>query len=94
MNKINSEPVFKINNFFKNQKSPFVILICGVNGIGKTTLAFNLSSILNIKQRIGLGVIVKTLIANSTRNNYPKMIKMDNVFSITTKELLKHEVII
>lgn len=94
MNKINNKLVTKVKSFIHENKTPIVILICGVNSIGKTTLAFNLSSKLEIKQRIGLGVIMKTLIANSSKREYKKRCKMDNVFSISTKELVEHESLI
>ena len=40
---------------------PVIIAISGTHGVGKTTLAYNLSNRLNIRQRAGLGVIISTL---------------------------------
>lgn len=46
-----------------NEKTnlPLIILIGGVFGVGKTSLSYNLSQALDIKQRASLGVITKTL---------------------------------
>lgn len=56
----NSSKVIK-DYLNKDNRRPVIILIAGMHGVGKTTLAFYLSRYLNIKQRIGLGTIVKTL---------------------------------
>lgn len=42
-------------------KLPVIILLGGVFGVGKTTLSYNLSRSLGIKQRTSVGVISKTL---------------------------------
>ncbi|MCL4382757.1 MAG: hypothetical protein M1575_01300 [Patescibacteria group bacterium] len=42
-------------------KFPIIILLGGVFGVGKTTLSYNLSRLLGIKQRTSVGVISKTL---------------------------------
>ncbi len=41
---------------------PLIVLVSGVHGIGKTTLSHEISRRLGIRQRVGLGAIVKTLI--------------------------------
>ena len=66
--------------------------IPGVNGIGKTTTAFALSNILVIKQRVGLGTIVKTLIAMTPKKN--KYLEMDNNFSCVNDKKLKQQALI
>ncbi|MEW5826201.1 MAG: hypothetical protein AB1778_05160 [Candidatus Bipolaricaulota bacterium] len=40
---------------------PLILLVSGVHGIGKTTLCHELSRCLCIRQRVGLGAIVRTL---------------------------------
>jgi len=45
----------------ENQYKPKTILTGGVFGVGKTTLSYNLSCRLGIKQRTSVGVITKTL---------------------------------
>lgn len=79
MLKINYKLADKIKRHIKNREYPLVILISGVNGVGKTTIAFHLSNILGIKQRVGLGVVVKTLITMRPKNK--DFVKMDNYFS-------------
>jgi len=44
-----------------NKKLPLIIAISGTHGVGKTTLAHALAIKLDIKQRIGLGVVLKTM---------------------------------
>jgi 2-phosphoglycerate kinase len=79
MEKINYNLANKIKKHIKNGERPLIIVISGINGVGKTTLAFHLSNILDIKQRIGLGAIVKTLIAMEPKNK--DFFKMNNYFS-------------
>ena len=73
----------------KKIDKPIIILISGVNGVGKTSLSFNLSNALEIKQRVGLGTIVKTLIAISSEKNKKNYLNMDNKFSCTNEKDLK-----
>lgn len=40
---------------------PLFVLVSGVNGVGKTTLSYELTWRLGIRQHVGLGTIVKTL---------------------------------
>lgn len=79
MEKINYQLADKIKKNIRSDNKPLIIGISGVNGVGKTTIAFHLSNILEIKQRIGLGTIVKTIIALHPTNN--DFLKMDNDFS-------------
>ena len=89
MGKINNRLALKIQRYFRKNKKPLIILISGVNGIGKTTTAFALSNILRIKQRVGLGTIVKTLITmNPNKNEYQEM---DNNFSCANDKKLKQQ---
>ena len=57
-----------------------IIVISGVNGVGKTTLGFHLSQKLGIKQRVSLGTIVKTLLAFSDEIKQLELEKFDNHF--------------
>lgn len=50
-----------IQRLRKSGKGSIGILIGGIFGVGKTTLAYNLSNVLGIKQRASLGIITKTL---------------------------------
>lgn len=93
MEKINNNLANKIKKYIKNSKRPLIIVISGINGVGKTTLAFHLSNILEIKQRVSLGAIVKTLIAMEPRNK--NFTKMNNYFSpLSEKEIRKQSLII
>jgi 2-phosphoglycerate kinase len=92
MKKINNILALKIRRYFRKNKKPLIILISGVNGIGKTTTAFTLSNILGIKQRVGLGTIVKTLIAMTPNKN--KYLEMDNNFSCENDKKLKQQALI
>jgi 2-phosphoglycerate kinase len=89
MKRINNRLALKIRKYSRENKKPLIILISGVNGIGKTTIAFALSNILGIKQRVGLGTIVKTLIAMAPNSN--KYQEMDNNFSCANDEKLKQQ---
>lgn len=94
MEKANLDLAEKIKRYIESGKHPLIILISGVNGVGKTTIAFQLSNILEIKQRVGLGSIVKTLI--SMRPKDKALLKMDNHFSspINITNLQKQSLII
>lgn len=92
MEKINNRLALKIRKHLKKNKNPLIILVSGVNGIGKTTTAFALSNILVIKQRVGLGAIVKTLIAMTPKEN--KYLEMDNNFSCIDDKKLKQQALI
>lgn len=93
MEKINYNLANKIKKHIKNGERPLIIVISGINGVGKTTLAFHLSNILEIKQRIGLGAIVKTLIAMEPKNK--DFLKMNNYFSpLSVIDLQKQSLII
>lgn len=89
MQKINIFLAKKIQAYLKKGNKPLIILISGVNGVGKTSIAFTLSNILAIKQRVGLGTIVKTLIAISSEKNKENYLHMDNKFSCTNEKDLK-----
>lgn len=54
------------------------ILIAGVYGVGKTTLSYNISKELEIKQRASLGVITKTLQAIHGNRKYIR--SMDTLY--------------
>ncbi|MFA4975332.1 MAG: hypothetical protein WC839_01795 [Candidatus Paceibacterota bacterium] len=93
MEKINYNLANKIKKHIKNGERPLIIVISGINGVGKTTLAFHLSNILEIKQRIGLGAIVKTLISMEPKNK--DFLKMNNYFSpLSVIDLQKQSLII
>ena len=93
MEKINYNLANKIKKHIKNGERPLIVVISGINGVGKTTLAFHLSNILEIKQRIGLGAIVKTLIAMEPKNK--DFLKMNNYFSpLNVVDLQKQSLII
>lgn len=93
MEKINYNLANKIKKHIKNGERPLIIVISGINGVGKTTLAFHLSNILEIKQRIGLGAIVKTLISMEPKNK--DFLKMNNYFSpLSIIDLRKQSLII
>lgn len=89
MEKINSTLVNKIKKYIKNGEHPLIIAISGVNGVGKTTLAFHLSNVLEIKQRVGLGSIVKTLIAMEPKSK--DFLRMDNHFTTLIKVSTLHK---
>lgn len=55
MGQVLNQALNKKNNF------PLIILIGGVFSVGKTTLSYNLSNFLIIKQRASLGLITKTM---------------------------------
>ena len=62
---------------------PLIILVSGVHGIGKTTLSHELSRRLGIRQRVGLGAIVKTLIEFGLPADTPGAAPMmDNVLDL------------
>jgi adenylate kinase len=62
---------------------PLIILVSGVHGIGKTTLSHELSRRLGIRQRVGLGAIVKTLIEFGLPADAPGAAPMmDNVLDL------------
>ncbi|QAA75903.1 MAG: hypothetical protein BIP78_0135 [Candidatus Bipolaricaulis sibiricus] len=62
---------------------PLIALISGVNGIGKTTLSYELSRRLGIHQHVGLGTIVKTLREFGIPPEAPEMAQaMDNGFRL------------
>jgi len=83
----------KIKIYLKKSNKPLILLISGVNGSGKTTLAFHISNLLEIKQRVGLGSIVKTLIVMNPKNKVYQ--KMDNYFlGLTDKELKTQSLIL
>ncbi len=93
MEKINYKLANKIKKHIRSHKKPLLIVISGINGVGKTTLAFYLSNILEIKQRVSLGAIVKTLIAMQPKNK--NFTKMNNYFSpLSEKEIRKQSLII
>ncbi len=94
MEKINKTLANKIKKYIKSTRHPLIVLISGINGVGKTTVAFNLSNLLDIKQRVGLGSIVKTLISIDPKNK--DFYKMDNYFtsSIKMNELKKQSLVI
>lgn len=50
-----------INTKNKTRISPLILVLGGIHGVGKTTLAHQLSIELNIHQRAGLGAITKTM---------------------------------
>ncbi len=52
-----------------NKKLPSIIAISGTHGVGKTTLAHALAIKLNIMQRVGLGVVLKTMQILESSNN-------------------------
>ncbi len=58
-----------------------IVVISGVNGVGKTTLSFHLSQKLGIKQTVSLGTVVKTLLAFSNEIKQLKLKKFDNHFT-------------
>lgn len=61
--------------------APLIVLVSGVNGIGKTTLSHELSRRLGIRQHVGLGTIVKTLREFGLPPEAPDMAQaMDNGF--------------
>ena len=93
MEKINYKLANKIKKYKRSHKRPLLIVISCINGVGKTTLAFHLSNILEIKQRVSLGAIVKTLIAMEPKNK--NFTKMNNYFSpLGEKEIQKQSLII
>lgn len=93
MEKINYQLANKIKKHIKNSDHPLIIVISGVNGAGKTTLAFHLSNILEIKQRVGLGSIVKTLIVMNPKNKV--ISKMNNYFyPLSEVDIRKQAIII
>jgi len=59
----------------RDGEHPLILLVSGVHGIGKTTLSHELSRRLGVRQRVGLGAIVKTLIEFGV----PGAEEMDNV---------------
>jgi hypothetical protein len=62
---------------------PLIILVSGVHGIGKTTLSHELSRRLGIRQHVGLGTIVKTLIEFDVPSDTPGGAgTMDNVVDL------------
>jgi hypothetical protein len=62
---------------------PLIILVSGVHGIGKTTLSHELAHRLGIRQRVGLGAIVKTLIEFGLPADAPDGARiMDNVLDL------------
>lgn len=81
MEKINNRLANKIKKHLKTDEQPIIVLISGANGIGKTTIAFYLSNILKIKQRVGLGTVVKTLIAMTSNRKKLNYQNMDNNIS-------------
>lgn len=81
MQKTNRGTVQKIKKILEERPRPLIILISGINSSGKTTLAFEIGKILDIKQRVGLGSIVKTLIVAANKKDRNLFEKMDNDFS-------------
>ncbi len=67
-----------IRERMKDSGHPLIVLVSGVHGIGKTTLSHELSRRLGIRQRVGLGAIVKTLI----EFGLPDAKRMDNVLDL------------
>lgn len=62
---------------------PLIVLVSGVHGIGKTTLSHEISRRLGIRQRVGLGAIVKTLIEFGLPADPPgAAAMMDNVLDL------------
>ncbi len=65
----------------QEMEAPLIVLVSGVNGIGKTTLSYELSRCLRIRQHVGLGTIVKTLREFGLPPEAPDMAQaMDNGF--------------
>ena len=72
-----------IREHMKRGGHPLIILVSGVHGIGKTTLSHELSRRLGIRQRVGLGAIVKTLIEFGLPADTPGAAPMmDNVLDL------------
>lgn len=66
-----------------------IILISGINGVGKTTLSFELSKRFQIKQRIGLGTLTKSLELNSKHQSLFSIannVKDDLTYDILDKQ--------
>lgn len=89
MEKINYKLANKLKKHIRNSEHPLIVVISGVNGAGKTTLAFHLSNILEIKQRVGLGAIVKTLMIMSPKKK--DYLKMNNYLAPLTKTDIKKQ---
>ncbi len=67
-----------IRDRMEDPERPLIVLVSGVHGIGKTTLCHELSLCLGIRQRVGVGAIVKTLM----EFGLPGAEKMDNALDL------------
>jgi hypothetical protein len=77
------DEVRAIRERMKRGGTPLIILVSGVHGIGKTTLSHELSRRLEIRQRVGLGAVVKTLIEFGLPADAPGAARMmDNVLDL------------